>query len=67
MTEDWAVIFDFGNALADDTWMATDLGVFSDWPDVYRRVVGPLQTDWGPRAASGAGRGPALNPTLSDP
>ncbi len=47
MTEDWAVLFDFGNTLADETWMTTDLGVFPDWPDVYRRVVGPLGTDWG--------------------
>jgi hypothetical protein len=47
VTEDWAALFDFGNTLADETWMTTDLGVFTDWPDVYRRVVGPLGTDWG--------------------
>jgi len=42
-----AVLFDFGDTLADETWMYADLGVFPDWPNTYRSVVGPLGTDWG--------------------
>ena len=47
MTPEPAVLFDFGDTLADETWMHTDLGVFVDWPDTYRAVVAPLGTDWG--------------------
>jgi phosphoglycolate phosphatase-like HAD superfamily hydrolase len=47
MTPEPAVLFDFGDTLADETWMYADLGVFADWPNTDRRVVAPLGTDWG--------------------
>ena len=47
MTPEPAILFDFGDTLADETWMHTDLGVFVDWPNTYRAVVEPLGTDWG--------------------
>lgn len=47
MTPEPAVLFDFGDTLADETWMYADLGVFDDWPSTYREVVTPLGADWG--------------------
>src|SRR5579884_3436109 len=47
MVDEPVVLFDFGNTLADETWMTADLGVFPEWPDIYRRVVWPLASEWG--------------------
>lgn len=40
------VLVDFGNTLADETFMWHDVGAFGDWRAHYGPVVRPLAHDW---------------------
>jgi len=44
---DPVVLFDFGDTLADQAWMGTDLGKFEGWTDAFLLAHEPLADDWG--------------------
>ncbi|MDB5480266.1 MAG: hypothetical protein JWO83_1319 [Caulobacteraceae bacterium] len=49
-----AVLWDFGNTLADERWMLAPLAGAPDWPSTYRRVLdgGGLADRWNRGAAT---------------